>query len=267
MRMLHRSADHDSGKKSVITNANLPEPKAIDDDCLTAIFDAFAVEFERRDATKKWILALVKEWPGEMREVRLQLSRDAERQKMEDAAEKIRQATKLLSSLGPVGRETLRSSTPFPISKMLNTGWLRENFPDENALPPRSSGLAGIRSEMRPRPRSRQVYVEEDTEEGRYRAVRHRPSQTIAAILREIDTAVSQSLVITKEAGGRKPATLREDFIVNLYEAWRISGKSPGSSREFVGFCGAVFEGIGWPDRGLKAACRRAFATYKRRSR
>jgi hypothetical protein len=254
-------------KESVITDTNLPEPKAIDDDCLTAIFDAFAVEFERREATKKWILNLVKQWPIEMREMRLQPSRDAERQKIEDAAGKIQQAIELLSSVGPVGRETLRSASPSRISKMLNTEWLRDKFPDEDALPMRSSGRAGTRSKMRLRLRSRQVYVEEDTEEGRYHAVKHRPSQTIAAILQEIDTAVSQSLVITKEAGGRKPATLREFFIVNLYEAWRISGKPVGSSQNFIDFCGAVFEGIGWPDRGLKAACRKALDTYKSRVR
>jgi hypothetical protein len=250
-------------KESVITDTNLPEPKVIDDDCLKAIFDAFAVEFERRDATKKWILNLVKQWPIEMREMRLQPSRDAERQKIEDAAGKIRQAIELLSSVGPVGRETLRSATPSPISAMLNTGWLQDKFPDEDALPLRSSG----RAEMRSRPRSRQVYIEEDTEEGRYYAVKHRPSQTILAILREIETAVSQSLVITKEAGGRKPATLREFFIVNLYEAWHISGKPVGSSQVFIDFCGAIFEGIGWPDQGLKAACRKAFDTYKSRVR
>ncbi|THD72518.1 MAG: hypothetical protein E7813_03905 [Bradyrhizobium sp.] len=234
-------------KKPVITDSNLPEPKAIDDDWLRAIFDAFAVEPERRDATKKYILTLIREWPVEMREIRLQPSRDADRQKIDDAAGKIRQAIELLSSVGPAGREALRSATPSPISKMLNTGWLREEFPDEDTLPLRSSGLAEVRS---PR-RSRQVYVEEDTEEGRYHAVNHRPSQTITAILRDIDAAVSQSLVITKEAGGRKPATLREFFIVNLYEAWRISGKPVEASQEFFDFCGAVFEGVGWSDQGI----------------
>jgi hypothetical protein len=250
-------------KEPVITDTNLPEPRGVDDDCLRAIFDAFAVEFERRDAVKKWILRLIREWPIAMREARLQPSRDAERQKIEDAAVKMRQAIKLLSSIGPKGREALRSATPSPISKMLNTGWLRDKFPDEDALPMRSTG----RAEPRSRLRSRGVYIEEDTEEGRYHAVKHSPSQTIAAILQEIDTAVSRSLVITKEAGGRRHATLREFFIVNLYEAWRISGKPVKSSKEFVDFCRAVFEGIGWPEHGLKAACRKAYATYQKRVR
>jgi hypothetical protein len=250
-------------KGFVITDANLPEPKTIDDDCLRAIFDAFAFEFERRDAAKKWILNLIREWHLLMREVRLRPSRDADRQKIEDAVGRIRQASELLSGIGPVGRASLRSAMPLPVSRMLNTRWLREKFPEEEALPPPSTGRAEMRSGLR----SRQVYIEEDTEKGRYHAVKHSPSRTLAAILQEIEVALSQSLAVTKEAGGRRPTTLREFFIVNLCEAWRIGGKPLEMSQELVDFCAAIFEGIGWPDRGLKAACRKAFIAYKDRIR
>ena len=97
------------------------------------------------------------------------------------------------------------------------------------------------------------------------------PLETIGAVLSALEDAIKSALenftFLPGAKGGRRPLVLRHYFLINLAEFWhdRIGQVRVGQKSEFVTFCEAVSEAIGWPTDGLVSAVSDAVRDWRNR--
>jgi hypothetical protein len=218
--------------------------------------------------TKKRLDELVEAFADLMCNERPQ-SRASDRKRLKDARSDIKNATAVISKLGPPGRNALTSISHF-IAPMLAAHWMNERFPDDDYAPQKSwVPHAGLRPPTHQPSRARMYFIEEESLNARVEFVYRRPAQTVGAALNDLEkglVAALRALDLQPGArGGQKPLAFRHDLIINLAEIWDDMGKqvSPTENSEFITFCTVVAGLIGWPEEGMGAAIPKATKDWR----
>lgn len=246
-------------------------PKRILDDDFLELCETYQIPSARRLDLRRHLDDLVETFRDWIEKDKLQPNRSADLDRLKAAKHHVKMAAERIDRLGRSGRAALKAISP-DLSPMLAARWILEKLPDNPYAPestPISQNRDSLREPKRTALRSESYFVEEDTLQSRAQSVRHRPAETIHAVLKEIEKALDATLrtfALQPDArGGRTPLKYRHWLIVNLIEISTIHGIKPstGPRSKFAALCETVAELIGWPTEGMISAIPKAIRTWR----
>jgi hypothetical protein len=185
-------------------------------------------------------------------------TRSDDRARIQKMRAKILPVIDELRGLGRDGKWAIRSAAG-PIADMLSIEWFRRRFPNDE-WPSRWHGRTVITGRVRQPMRGPLRSAEQIETDRKYWFVQNRTTETLLAVLREIEAGLVSILTTLNKAprafGGREPLRYRHIFLINLAEFWHSIGKSVlgGPDSRFADFCENVVYAVGWPTEGLRNA-------------
>jgi hypothetical protein len=260
--------------RTIVRVDELAPPKPIRTGDFDELCNTLKIPREQRHTLKDQLDELVKAFAGWMGKDRGQPDRRFDEDLLNNALSQIKTAKSAASKLGPSGRQALRITSRL-FGPMISAQWLNDKFPDDDYAPRKVAvphQAESTRRSVRMQHRD-EFFIEEYTLDDRYRFVRNRAVQLMSTTLATIEEGLRQSLQEIKRQpgrrGGRKPIKYRRYLLMHLAELWNSLGRdvSVGPKSDFIVFCEAVVELIGWPRIGIAADVPRALRDLRNRAR
>ena len=208
----------------------------------------FKYQSKSRGNLKVLLDELVKFFADWMMKDKQGQSKRSNARRLKTALKKIKEAAEQIDGLDPSGRLALEAIAPF-VSEILAARWVRETFANAPFSPARSR-LTSRTEHLRAEPNLGQLYE----------FVRHRPLETMSALIRQTLKALDAARIAARSSKGRQRGTKAPDYrhflIINLAEIACSHGLkvSTGLKSDFVTFCEVVAQSIGWPTDGMSSA-------------
>ncbi len=250
----------------IVRAKDLGPPKPISDADFEEICGTFKVPRRARADLRLRLDRLVKNFAIETENAGQQPSPKRDAQGIKKALSDIQKARTGFRARGPAARIALDALAPW-IGPMVSARWLRYHFPAD-PLVPKPKDPPEPRGDRR-RWLGEQYDIEDLSLYERKGFVGDRPVETISALLHDVERGLEDALRSFRfqpgARGGRKPLERRRYFLANLAELWRKLGKPVrgGPRSQFVAFCEAVSEAIGWPTEGVASAVPDAIRLWR----
>jgi hypothetical protein len=257
----------------VIRARDIGCPRSVSDADFEEICSTFKIPPQERTNLRWKLDNLVEVFAEALKKSEQLPDRKDDRKAVKRALSHIRKARTEFSK--PRGHAAQKALGAFrqSIGSMVSARWLRDNFPTNPLVPqPKEPPEPrGPRGEISRRLRSERYDIEDFSMWERIGFVGDHPLETIGAVLSAVDDAIESALdnftFLPGAKGGRRPLTFRHYFLINLAELWhdRQGQVLVGQRSEFVTFCEAVLEAIGWPTDGSVSAVADAVKDWRNR--
>ena len=263
-----------------LTVADFPPPRAVSDADLKELGKTFRIPPTDQPALTEFLTELITVFADEVIRDRRQPDFRADRDRLKKALSAVKQAHKALAQ--PFRPAVRRSLDAFGsgLGPVVSAKWLRDRFPDDELTPKPQALPIDPQADPERYPGLRRLPknttrfdIERLSINARVSLVEARPAETVVALLQEIQNPLQVALhrmtQLPEARGGQKPVDSRRYVLINLAAIWSRLGRHPtgGATSDFVAFCEAFFELIGWPGEGLQHAVPRAIRSWRDRGR
>jgi hypothetical protein len=245
-------------ERKVTRAADLAPPRQISEQDFDVICRVHAIALRERAAVRAFLDDAVTGFGAVITREQMLPSRPDDRQAIARAIKHLRWTQRELTQrMGAAGRTGCRAAGR-QIASAISISWIRKHFPGDRLTP---APIYSPPDDRDGREGFRALDLPRDTDnlslDQRVRFMEHRGGEALAALIGDIVDALEDGRrAIVQLPPGRKPLEQRDYMLAALAEIWKRLGRKPtsGATSQFGAFCEAVFDAIGWPTTGVKAA-------------